>query len=98
MGRHYPPQFAVGIAGEFHRAGLGEMHPIGGAQAANLTFKVRTLHRITSLLVDETIPEVDIGDPGFFGALAIELVEIAHVAGGFRAADRWQSYPNDRRA
>src|SRR6516165_6817286 len=98
MGRHYPPQFAVDITGEFHRAGFGEMHAIGATQPANLAFEIRALHGVTSLVVDKTVPDIDVNDAGFFGALAIKLVEITHVAGRFWAADGRQSDPHDRHA
>src|SRR5690242_21414544 len=98
MGRHHPPQFTVDIACELHGAGFGEMHAVGRAQPADLTFEVGTLHRITSLLVDKAVPDVDIDDAGFFGAPTIELVEIAYVAGGLGTADCRQSHPHDRDA
>src|SRR6516225_3968825 len=98
MGRHHPPQFTVDIACEFHGAGLSEMHTIRRTQPTNLAFEVRALHRVTSLLVDEAVPDIDVNDSGFFGARAIKLVEITHVAGRFWAADGRQSDPHDRHA
>ncbi len=98
MGRHHSPQFAVDIACDLHRARLGKMHAIGGAQSANLPFKVRALDGIASLVIDETIPDVDIDNSTFFGALAVKLVQVAHIAGRFRAADGGQSHPDNRHA
>ncbi len=80
MGRHHPPQFVVDIAREFHGSGFGEMHAIRGTQPTNLAFEVRTLHGVTSLFVDKAVPDIDVSDAGFFSALAIKLVEIAHIA------------------
>ena len=79
-------------------AGLGEIHAVIGAQPANLAFEIRALHRVASLLVDEAVPDIDIGDAGLFGARAIKLVEIAHIAGRFGAADRRQPNPEHRHA
>src|SRR5262249_60668584 len=60
-----------------------------------LSLEIRTVLRITPLIVDEAVPDVDISDPGFIGSRAIKLIEITHVACRFGATDRRQSNPYD---
>ena len=57
------------------------MHAVGGAQPADLPFKVGPLHCIAALVIDETVPDIDIGDARLFGAPAIQVIEVAHIAG-----------------
>src|SRR5262249_43909872 len=49
--------FVLDIAREFLCAVLGEMHPIAAAQSANLAFKIRPLHDVLSLIIDEAAPD-----------------------------------------
>src|SRR5262249_36818453 len=63
-----------------------------------LSLEIRTVLRITPLIVDEAVPDVDISDSGFIGSRAIKLIEITHVACRFGATDRRQSHPYDRYA
>src|SRR5262249_60222845 len=60
-----------------------------------LSLEIRTVLRITPLIVDEAVPDVDISDPGFIGSRAIKLIEITHFAFRFCATDRRQSNPYD---
>jgi hypothetical protein len=46
------------IVREFLRTVLGEMHAVAAAQSANLAFKIRTLHNVPSLIIDETVPDI----------------------------------------
>ena len=61
------------------RAGLSEIHAVIGAQPANLALEVGPLNQ-TSLIVDEAVPDVDIGDPSPRRSRPIELVEVSHIA------------------
>src|SRR5262249_33516672 len=76
------------VVRNFLRAGLGKMHPVAAAQAPNLAFEIRALHCVLSMIIDETVPDVDISDPCLFRLLPIKLVEINDVANGARATDR----------
>ena len=69
-----PAQVVLCIMGELQRAGVGEMHPVAAAQPANLAFEIRALHCVLSLIIDEAVPDIDIGDTGFIGSSAIKLV------------------------
>jgi hypothetical protein len=53
------------------------MHAVRTAEPSGLALKVRTLHCIASLVIDKTVPNIDVDDVSFFGVLAIELIEIA---------------------
>ncbi len=57
---------------ELARAGLGEIHAVMGAQPADLAFEVRALQQEAAGFVDEAVPDVDIGDAGFAGGVAIQ--------------------------
>ena len=56
------------------RAGLGEIHAVISAQPARLSFKIRPVLDIAPLIVNEAVPNIDIGDTGFVGARAVKLV------------------------
>ena len=79
--RHGAADFLFHIVRELARAGLGEVHAVGGAQAAGLTVEVRALLHEAATLVDEAVPHVDVGDAGLLGAGAEQVIEIDHVAG-----------------
>jgi hypothetical protein len=48
--------------GQLAGAGLGEIDAIGATQAADLALEIRPLRGVPALLVDETLPDVDIDD------------------------------------
>ncbi|OIQ71702.1 hypothetical protein GALL_466770 [mine drainage metagenome] len=56
---------------QFARAGLGEIHAVRGPQAPDLAFEVGALLQEAAGLVDKSIPDIDIGDAGLGGALAV---------------------------
>src|SRR5262249_18863837 len=62
--RHHPSEFAVNIACDFHRPGLGEMHAVGSTQSPGLTLKIRTLYRIIAVFIDKAVPNVDVNNSG----------------------------------
>jgi len=43
------------------RAGLGEIYAVISAQPARLSFEIRPVLHITPLIVDEAVPDVDVG-------------------------------------
>ena len=45
----------------------------------DLAFEVRPLRGIPSLLVDETVPDIDVADVDLLGLLTIEPVEIGRI-------------------
>ena len=98
VARQHPAQVVLDIMAKLQRAGLGEINAIDGAQPANLSFEIRPLHRVAAIFVNEAIPDIDIGDAGLLGARAIKLIEVAHVGGRARAANRRQSDPQHRHA
>ncbi|EJW09533.1 hypothetical protein A33M_1207 [Rhodovulum sp. PH10] len=84
--------------GELAGAGLGEMHAVRRAQAADLAFDVGAGGGEAAVLVDEAVPDVDIDDAGALGAAAIEIVEIAEIAHRAGAAHRRGADPEHRHA
>ena len=89
---------ALHIVRELARAELGEIDAVAGAQAANLAFVVRPLRRVPAGLVDEAVPDIDIGDARLLGAAAVELVEVGRIGAGLGTALRRQAHPDDRDA
>ena len=90
--------FALDIMRELARAGLGEEHPVIGPQLADLAFEVRTLLQEAAGFIDKAVPDVDIGDAGLGGGVAIERIQEQHVGGALLAADRGQADPEHRHA
>ena len=97
IGQH-PAQVVLDIVGELLGAVFGEMHAIIGAQPAGLSLEVRALLGVVALLVNEAVPDIDIGDAGFLRAGAVKLIEVTHVARRLGAADRRHSHPKHRHA
>jgi hypothetical protein len=62
------------IVTELLGAGLGEIHAVISAQPARLSFEIRPVLDIAPLIVNEAVPDIDIGDTGFNGSSAIKLV------------------------
>ena len=76
-----PRDFAFDIMGELARAGPGEVHAVVGTQAPDLAFEVRTLLQEAAGFVDKSVPDIDIGDAGLAGRIAIERVQTRRVGG-----------------
>ena len=95
---HHAAHFALEIVRKLARAGLGEVHAVADAQPADLAFEVGTLHRKAAALIDEAVPHVDVGDAGLLDAGAEQVVEIEHLAGRLRPANRRQADPEHRHA
>ena len=83
---------------KFVRSDICEIYAVIGAQPANLALEVGPLHHKLTLLVDEAVPDIDIGDAGFFRPRAIKFVEVIHIACRFGATDCRQSDPEHRHA
>ena len=64
---------------ELARSVSGEIDAVPRAQPPDLTFEVRPLRGIPSLLVDETVPDIDVADVDLLGLLTIEPVEIGRI-------------------
>ena len=80
------------------RAGAGEIDAVIGAQPADLTLEIRPLLQKAAALIDEAVPDIDIGDPGPAGGIAVQAVEIQHVGRCLGAAHRGQPDPQHRHA
>src|SRR5215467_9002580 len=98
MGAQQPAEVVFDIMPKLLRASLGKVHTIVRPQPARLSLEIWPVLHITTLIVDEAVPDVDVGDPSFVGPGAIKLVEITHIACRFGAADRRKSHPHDRHA
>jgi len=66
----------LNVVGQLLGTVVGEIDTVIGAQPPRLSLEIRPLLRIVSVVIDEAVPDVDIGDAGFLGACAIKLVEI----------------------
>src|SRR5262249_13676633 len=80
IARHHPSEFAVNIACDFYRSGLGEIHAVGSTQPPDLTLEIRTLHSKIAIFIDKAVPNVDLNNSGTLGALAIKLISIDHLS------------------
>src|SRR5262249_26410764 len=98
MARHHPSQFAVNVACDFYRSGLGEIYAVGSAQPPGLTLKIRPLHSKIAIFIDKAVPNIDINNSGSLGALAIKLGQVAYVAARLGATNCRQAYPDHRHA
>ena len=74
MAAQHPAQIVLDIVSKLLRAGLGEIYAVISAQSARLSFEIRTVLDIAPLVVNEAIPDVDIGDASFVSPCAIKLV------------------------
>ena len=83
---------------ELARAGLGEIDAVIGAQPADLALKIRALLQIAAGFVDKSIPDIDIGDAGLAGGIAIQRIQEQHVRRSLRTAYRGQADPHHRHA
>src|SRR5262249_32600070 len=90
--------FALDVVGKLAGTELGVIDAVAAAQAANLSFVVWPLLRVTARLVDEAIPDVDVNDPRLLGPATVELVEIGGIGTRFGAALRRQTDPHHRNA
>ncbi len=81
---------------ELARAGLGEIHAVIGAQLADLAFEVGPLLQEAAGLVDKSVPDIDIGDAGLAGRIAIERIQEQRVGGRLGATHHWQTDPQHR--
>src|SRR6266566_8274 len=61
-GPHAQPtlHFALDIMGKLSGSGLGEVHAVAGAQSSGLTLNVGARLSVAAVLVDETVPNIDI--------------------------------------
>ena len=75
------------------RASLGEVHAVVRAQPAGLAFEIGTLLHKASGFIDKAIPDIDIGDAGFAGRIAIQRIQEQRVGGRLRATYYWQTDP-----
>jgi len=80
------------------RAGLGEINAVAGPQAPGLALEIRAIERKVSALVDEAVPDVNIDDASLFGVVPVKIIEIGHIGGRLRSADRRQPDPEHRHA
>ena len=71
---------------------------VGQDVVVNLTLEVGALDNEAAVVVDEAVPDVDVSDAGLFRTGAIQIVQVLHIAGRFRAADRRQPDLADGRA
>ena len=55
------------------RTGLGEIHAVISAQPARFSLEIRTVLDIAPLIINETVPDIDIRDTGFVGARAVKV-------------------------
>ena len=79
---------------ELARAGgLGEIHTVAGAQLAHLTFEVGALLHEAAGFVDKPVPDIDIGNAGLAGNVAIQRIQKQHVGGALLPAYRRQADP-----
>jgi hypothetical protein len=70
-----PRDLALDIVGELARAGLSEIHAVIGAQLADLAFEVRALLQEATGFVNKAVPDIDIGDAGVAGRIAIKRIQ-----------------------
>ena len=66
---------------EFERTGLGEIDAVACPQAPNLALEIGAIEREVSVLVDETIPDIDVYDSCLFSVAAVKIVEIRYIGG-----------------
>ena len=78
---------------ELTGAGLGEVHAVGRAQLSDLTFEVRALLHEAASLIDKAVPDINIGDAGLAGHIAIERIQEQRVGGRLGAIYRRQTDP-----
>ncbi len=81
---------------ELARAGPGEIHAVVRAQAPDLTLEVRALLQEAAGFVDKSVPDIDIGDAGLAGGVAIQRIQEQHIRGRLGAAHRGQANPQHR--
>ena len=74
MAAQHPPQIVLDVVPKLLRAGLGEIHAVISAQPARLSFEIWPVLDIASLIINEAVPDVDIGDAGLISSRAIKLV------------------------
>src|ERR1700722_2141537 len=75
------------------RAGLGEINAVIGAQPADLALEVRALLQEAAGFVDKFVPDIDIGDAGLAGGIAVQRIQEQNIGGRPGAANRGQSDP-----
>jgi hypothetical protein len=64
---------------ELERTGLGEINAVACPQAPGLAFEIRTIECEVSILVDETIPDVDVYDACLCSVAAVKIIEIRYI-------------------
>jgi hypothetical protein len=81
---------------ELERTGLGEINAVACAQAPGLALEIRAIEREISILVDETIPDVDVCDARLFSVAAVKIIEIRYVGSRLPSTDCRQPNPENR--
>src|SRR5580704_4951634 len=66
-----------------------------GTQLAGLALEVGTALQEAAGLVDKSVPDVDIGDPGLAGGIAIQRIQEQHVRRALGAVHRGKADPHD---
>jgi len=69
-----PVDFALDIMRKLG-AGLCEVHAVGRAQLADLAFEIRTALQKVAGFIGKAVPDIDIGDAGLGGSIAIERIQ-----------------------
>ena len=81
---------------ELARAGLGEIHAVVRTQLSDLALEVGPLLQEAAGLVDKSVPDIDIGDAGLAGGLAIQRIKEQHIRRRLGAAHCGQANPQHR--
>src|SRR5215475_2034111 len=74
--------------GKLSRPGLGEIHPVAGAQPAGLALEIGAELRVAAVFVNEAVPDIDVDDACLVGPAAIKIVEKGDVRRSFLPAQR----------
>src|SRR3954467_5134955 len=83
---------------ELARAGLGEEDAVVGTQLAGLALEVGTPLHEAAAFVDKAIPDIDIGDAGLAGPVAVQGIQEQQVGRSLLPADSRQADPQHRYA
>ncbi len=83
---------------ELARTRPGEIHAVVGTQLSDLALEVGALLQEAPGFVDKSVPDIDIGDAGLAGGLAIQRIQEQHIRRRLGAAQRGQANPQHRHA
>src|SRR6516162_1411637 len=87
--------FPLDVERKLARAEPGEIHAVAAAQPPDLSFVVGPLERETAAVIDEAVPDVDVGNACLFCPAAVDLIEIGGIGAPLRAALGRQPDPDD---